>query len=67
MINWVILRIHVDEKIKFLAMPSSGELVKVQGMGVKKNNSPLNQNLVYFLVHPKPQQGRTRKTIFFKL
>ena len=30
-----LLGIHLDDKL-FLAMPSSGKLVKVQGMGVKK-------------------------------
>ena len=34
MMNCMLLRTHVEKK--FLAMPSSGELVLVQGMG-KKN------------------------------
>ena len=33
MINFMLLRIHVENK--FLAMPSSGELVLVQVMGKK--------------------------------
>ena len=35
--NCVILRTFVVKK-SFLAMPSSGEQVEVQGMGVKKNS-----------------------------
>ena len=31
--NYVLLRIHVDKKKSFLALPSSGQLV--EGMGVK--------------------------------
>ena len=33
--NNMLLGIHLDDKL-FLAMPSSGKLVKVQGIGVKK-------------------------------
>ena len=37
MMNYVFLRFHLEKKIyKILAMPSSGELELVQGMGVKK-------------------------------
>ena len=35
MINFVILRIHVDKETKLLATPSSGKLELEQGMGVK--------------------------------
>ena len=35
--NFVILHVNEDKKYKFLAMPSSGKLLWVQGMGVKKS------------------------------
>ena len=34
MINCIFLHIHVEKK--FLATPSSGKLLKEQGMGLKK-------------------------------
>ena len=38
--KYLFLRFHLEKKIyKILAIPSSGELVLVQGMGVKKNNN----------------------------
>ena len=38
MINSVILHIHVDTNRRFLAAPSSGKLVYVQGLGVKNSD-----------------------------
>ena len=37
MMNYVFLRFHLEKIYKILAMPSSGELELVQGMGVKKS------------------------------
>ena len=37
--SYVLLRIHLDEKKSFPAMPSSSKLVSVQGMGVKNQST----------------------------